>query len=247
VHEAAARGIKSRADLNKLFKDPAMRDKLYEIVIEANNDIIDYSRLGQIEQRWIRRMVFFYPWVKGSTRYAGRFVKEHPGQQAFLNHLGNFGSEYQRQVLGDLPSFAEGLVPVSDKPSAFPRVFDVAGVTPFSTPFDTGRDLARFVQGDASGLVSALTPAAGALNTAFNGTNRLGYNPRDEGNFETALGDQYKNIPLKLFIERMLADGPSGGLYQRSKRDALMNILIGGPATKTADKAKLNQYAREGR
>jgi len=247
VHEAAARGIKSRADLNKLFKDPAMRDKLYEIVIEANNDIIDYSRLGQIEQRWIRRMVFFYPWVKGSTRYAGRFVKEHPGQQAFLNHLGNFGSEYQRQVLGDLPSFAEGLVPVSDKPSAFPRVFDVAGVTPFSTPFDTGRDLARFVQGDASGLVSALTPAVGAINTVANGTNRLGYNPRDEGNFETALGDQYKNIPLKLFIERMFADGPSGGLYQRSKRDALMNILIGGPATKTADKAKLNQYAREGR
>lgn len=248
VHEAKVRGFTTTDDLRRLYSDPALRDKLHEIIIEANNDIIDYSRLSQIEQRWIRRMVFFYPWVKGSTRYAGRFVKEHPIQQGLLNQAGNFGTQYQQQVLGDLPSFAEGLVPLTDQQSATPRVIDVNGVTPFSTPYETARSVAELLNGNATGAVSSLTPAAGALNTVLNGTNRLGYNPRDEGNLRTAINDQYKNIPMKLFIERILSDSPtSGSLYQRSKRDALLNILIGGAAPKSANKAKLNQYAREGR
>ena len=247
-HEAGVRGFKTQKQLEDLLTNPAHRDKLYEITIEANNDLIDYGRLGPVEKAWVRRIVFFYPWVKGATRYAGRFVKEHPIQAGVMNQIGNFGTQYQEQVLGPLASFHQGLTPVTDEITPNPRVMNVSGITPFATPFQTGQSLlSPFTKADGD-LAASLTPAAGAALTMFSGKNRLGFDPRGKGNFRTALEDQYQNIPLKLFVERMLSDEPtSGSLIQRSQRDALLQFLLGGAAPATLNKAKENQYAREGR
>jgi len=50
--------------------------------------MIDYGRLGPVERSLICEVVFIYPSMKGSFRYAGRIFREHPTMAALLTQLG---------------------------------------------------------------------------------------------------------------------------------------------------------------
>jgi hypothetical protein len=47
--------------------------------------------LGPNERAIVRRVIFFYPWVKGSTMYAGRLVRDNPIVAAGLAHVAREG------------------------------------------------------------------------------------------------------------------------------------------------------------
>ena len=244
-HEARVRGHKTPQQIEDLFKNPAKRDDLLATIIEANNDLIDYGRLGPFEKAWIRRIVFFYPWVKGSSRYAGRFVKEHPIQAGLYNQLGSNALEQQKEDLGDLPSYFQGLARIGGTDQR-PRVVNTSTISPFATPFQTLQAILSPATGD-SALGQMLTPAAGFGNTLISGKNRLGYDPRGETALKTAVGDLYENIPAFLLQKRLTEDPKPDALAQRSERDALLNYLLGGGSPYTLNRSKANQQAQQGR
>lgn len=100
-----------RADWRKienLLTDPSRADELAGVVRRANKEIIDYGRLGPAEREIVRRLIFFYPWVRGSTVYAGRFMVEHPIKAAAAAKVGEQGKQFADETLGPVPSRYEG-------------------------------------------------------------------------------------------------------------------------------------------
>jgi hypothetical protein len=44
-----------------------------------------------MERAVIARVIFFYPWVKGSTSYAAHFVANHPVEAMIAQQIGSAG------------------------------------------------------------------------------------------------------------------------------------------------------------
>lgn len=108
-YEARQAGFKTPDDLKALLTDDAHHADLVKISQKANREAIDYENLTPVEKEIVRRVVFFYPWVKGSTTYAGRFVREHPVKAAVTAELGKQGAAENLRELGPVPSYLEGV------------------------------------------------------------------------------------------------------------------------------------------
>ena len=67
LYEARRAGFRDWQAIEKLLTDKGHEAELARVTERANREIIDYSRLGPHEREIIRRVIFFYPWVKGST------------------------------------------------------------------------------------------------------------------------------------------------------------------------------------
>lgn len=81
----------------------------------ANRNIVDYGRLNKTEKILIRRAVFFYPWIKGSTIWAARTASEHPIQMTAMAQMGREGAERSEEILGEVPSYMQGIFPVGER------------------------------------------------------------------------------------------------------------------------------------
>jgi hypothetical protein len=108
-YEARQAGFKTDAQLRALLTDDAHHEDLVRVSQKANREAIDYENLTPAEKEIVRRVVFFYPWVKGSTVYAGRLVREHPVKAAVVGELGKQGREETQKEIGNVPSYLEGV------------------------------------------------------------------------------------------------------------------------------------------
>src|SRR5581483_4655811 len=160
LHEASVRGFDTPAKLRDLIHNPNLRDKLLEVVHESNRDLIDYADLSEFERALIRRVIFVYPWVKGSTKYAGRFLASHPIQSFGVEKLAQVGEPYQQQ-LGPLPSYALELIPVGGG-----RTINPASAGIFGTPADGLSTVENVLTGNAGGAFQALGLASPAVQVA---------------------------------------------------------------------------------
>lgn len=249
LHEAHVAGFKTSAQLKALLHDPAHGEALTDITRRANREIIDYARMGPIEKEIIRRVIFFYPWVKGSTMYSARFVAEHPLKAAAVGALGQRGEETQKRDLGDLPSFAEDLIKTGGS-SANPTVISPSSFSIFETPASVAIAAKQGLLGNttpAHELASFLSPVGGAELAAL---SRHG-----------ALGHTYpsKTSPVKIFAEELIHGTPQYSAYRRwthpndrkatypytHLQTALNYGVFGGLTPHTARKRKLNKRARE--
>ena len=64
----------------------------------------NFSKMSDWERRFIADWVFFYPWIRASTRYAARVPLDHPVKFAVLESAGNYGSE---RALEEMVQFFE--------------------------------------------------------------------------------------------------------------------------------------------
>jgi hypothetical protein len=88
----------------------ALGKKRTMIARRANRDMVDYGRMVPAEQKFIKRVIFFYPWMKGATIYGAHFAAEHPAQLLALSAMTKGAKEQQRKDLGMLPSFQQGVM-----------------------------------------------------------------------------------------------------------------------------------------
>jgi hypothetical protein len=109
-NELRRRRIFNADDAADLFTNPERRGELFDVVERANENAIDFSRMSPFEKKWMRRIIFFYPWIKASTRYSGHFVAEHPLQSAQYSLAGAQSTETQKRLLGALPSYLQGVM-----------------------------------------------------------------------------------------------------------------------------------------
>ena len=126
-----------------------------QAVREANRASIMYDGLGDIEQRYIARVLWFYPWTKGAARFAFHTVAAHPVKALALAQTGALGAAYQHGVLGPVPSYEEGLTPFTG--GAHPLTGNLASLTPFST-LGTVAQMAQHPLREDTGIASQANP-----------------------------------------------------------------------------------------
>ena len=204
--------------IHSLLHDPEMRPRLDAVTERANRALIDYADLNPFEQAVIRRIFFFYPWLKGSTKYAGHFLREHPIQAAVTGQLGLIGSGIQRP-LGPLPSWGMGLIPVSGGRTLNPTA---AGV--LNQPAQIAAAIASLSQNNpksAYQIAGFLTPAVQTLVQASYGAQPGGF---QGGQGLSALGS-LSDVPLKTLIDQLR--GQHGKTFPVTPREALLTYLLG--------------------
>ncbi|MFL5914123.1 MAG: hypothetical protein ACJ752_00590 [Gaiellaceae bacterium] len=162
-------------------KDEALRADA--IAKEANRAGIAYDRMSDAERRTVGRVVWFYPWLRNSTLYTGRALVTHPYKASIMAQAGVEGRQHQSNILGDLPSYEQGLLPVGGG-----KVSDPGRLFPFSTAADV-LQLPEHI----SGARGNLNPAYGALVDLLTGTNSFGGPTKSPA--ETALQDLLAPAP----------------------------------------------------
>ena len=268
MHEARRAGYRNKESIRGLLRaadggDERAIEDMRLIAYRANDAIVDYERMSPLERQITARMIFFYPWLKGATRWSMRFILEHPVQALALMLAAEHAYTYQQQQLGDVPHYEAWDVPVATKALGFqlgvpgiydgpqladlsqvfgdqswvkggyPMVVDSRQLLTFSTPFDLFRA--------AYGLVSGNPNTPGFIDnlTPFLSntiTTLQGYD-----------SFQHKEVPvsLKTFLAqsyeglpqiqrwKQLAPASWGGLSAKERREIQQNAI--NPRTSEED------------
>jgi hypothetical protein len=248
--ELGLHGTMNAADWQKvrsLLHDETLRPNLMDATSRANKAIIDYGDLTPVEQSIIRRIVFFYPWLKGSTKYAGHFLAEHPFQAGAIGALGQNGQQFSQQGLGNVPSWAEGYFKVGGS-DRFPLIVNPTAAGVLNQPGQIAETLNQFVSSgnpnSAYTLANNLTPALAAALATLSGKDAF-TNKNVPRNASTFVKQFESGVPLQTLIQRLTQD-QTGRTFPVSHSQAWLQYLLGGLAPKTADRVRLNSsYAAE--
>lgn len=236
-YEANRFGYKTADDVHRLLNDPALEDELVRVLREANGEIIDYERLGPLERDLIRRLVFIYPWVKGSTVYSGRFLREHPIQAGAYGQVGEQQAARTQEELGALPSYLQGIFKVGGTDTQ-PLISNAASVSPFGTPAQVLQTIAGLAEknpGEAYRLSQFLMPL---LQAQARGEQR--HHGSTASNFLQGL---YEGLPPFALQDRLRHPGNPNKIYPYSPVEALLQYLAGSPSPHTLNRAKANKAA----
>jgi hypothetical protein len=240
LHEARIDGFVTREQLHRLTTNEAYADQFHAIANRANDEIIQYEALSPGEQAILRRLIFFYPWVKGSTRYALQSVKEHPVSVGAQGQAGQQGNKMIEEVFGKLPSYAEGLIPYGPERHGLLPVGNPASMAIYQEPADILKAAAGLFQHDPGGIQNIFgnfAPGDAALIAGLS-LGKVSSIPHPSGwsPLHVMANEFYGANPLRLLYEANTG-GPtrSNALYpDNSMLDAWLRWgLFGGLAKRT--------------
>ena len=245
LHEADVAGFRSADQIEKLTTDPALADKLTEVFTRANDGMINYERMGPGEQAIVRRLVFFYPWLKGSSRYGYQLFINHPGAAAFSSTLAQQGHSWQEQQLGALPDYLSSLIPLHGGQSAI-NPTSAAILQQPADLLDAFSNMVRLNPNPSLNLLQNLTPADAFLYTAATGNTTVPHRA-NERRISAALNEGFGGWPLINLIGNLIhgSHPKPGRLYPN---DTLTTQLLrwgvsGGLTPREINKAKANYTA----
>lgn len=198
LHEMRLQGVKTVPQIRELLSGKDIH-KLTLISQRANRSAIIYSALSNRERELFRRVIFVYPWVKGSTVYSGHFLKEHTVQASILANKGKQFQDYQYSKLGPVPYWGGGLIPAGQGKTRNPQA---AGI--FGSPADIIHYVENFNPRD---------PLAGLGNFLF---------PWAQG----GLGS--KSVPIISSIKGLLGH-PTSKTFPQTPEQSLLTMLLGRP------------------
>lgn len=249
IHEARARGFKTHAQQRQLIMSTRHRSDLAEIAQRARDSIVDYERMGPIERDALRRIVFVYPWVKGSTYYAAQFMRDHPILAIALARIGQMGLEEAERDLGPLPAWARGSFKVFER-DGMPFVINPATVSPFATA-------AQVIAGARGGfqtversetIAEAANPVLQAIAEAAAGRDLFTGRELKGGFLRVFPSQVLKGTPqYRLYhrIERADEPGTQEKAYPFGVRSAIGQFVIGGASPRPANLEELARLARK--
>jgi len=250
-YEARREGFKTTAKLKDLLLNPANREALYRVSRRANDAIIDYSRLGKFEQV-ITNFVFFYPWVKGASRYTKHFVVEHPVQAAAYAKLGQQSTDETTRLLGPLPDYLKGVFVAGHRGNT-PKVINPTSLGFANTPMDIAESLVNLAKGKtdtSQNVLGNMTPAYSALMALVTHQTGSGYSyPANNGSLSHQVGQQvgilkdqlYSGLPLIRMKLRL--QGQQSKLYPMNKQDMLLQGIMGSWFPKPINELQGNTQA----
>lgn len=115
LNEMKKAKIHSTPEMERIIRDLKTgkpSNRALNIARRSNENVGDFGRLSKKERTFIKiQLPIFYPMFKALTRYGYRQPFEHSIQTAAGLHLGNVGKEEQKRLLGDLPFWAQYLIP----------------------------------------------------------------------------------------------------------------------------------------
>ncbi|MGH2590351.1 MAG: hypothetical protein ACRDGW_06090, partial [Actinomycetota bacterium] len=230
VHEARLLGYNTPAKIKRLVSDEKHLDDLLEASKRTRDAMIDYTNLNRTEATILRRVVFFYPWLAGSARYTGRFVRDHPVQAAALAQLARQGKEKADKDLGPVPWYARGSFRVGTDSEGRPLVVNPRAAQLFESPaqaFDVARGI---VSGDpdTERIEGLLTPAVGAVGQLIRPHDPLGGYPLDS-TLEGLQREMVEGLPQVRLLDELrnpTEDDPDR-LYPTSRAGAVAKFGVG--------------------
>lgn len=246
LYEAQRAGFRTPERLRALLTDPAQKTTLIRVSLEANREIVDYGSLTPVEREIVRRVVFFYPWVKGATVYTGRVLREHPAKFGALGVVGVQGRTYSEAAFPQTPSYLEGLIPYGGSQAINPAAAQIAG-----TPAQVGLTLAGLVTGripQAGEASQFITPAVNlALAELLRKNYSSGYTyPGGTTGLQVARDALISQLPQAALItnlEQATSGGGQGRLYPPTVQSALLQFLVGGLAPRPVNRQRLAALA----
>lgn len=240
LFEARRAGFTSARAIHELLNDPAHMDALVRIAREATGEIIDYQRLGPLERGAIRRVLFLYPWTKGSTVYAGRFLREHPVDAAALGQFGQQQAQRDQSELGPLPSYLQGIFKVGGSPET-PLIVNPQAISPFGTPAQVVKTIVGLMDqnpGEAYRLSQFLVPL---LQAEQQGAQQ--HRGSAAGNLVHGM---YESLP-PVMLEKRLTNPPARSvkprIYPYTPGEALLQYLVGSSSPHRLNRPKANAAA----
>lgn len=216
--------------------DAAQTAKLEWVPKRANRSGIAYDRLNNFEQRYITRAVWFYPWLKGATVFAGHTFVEHPYKSAVIGSAGVQGRKTQEKALGALPDYEQGLLSLGG--GARPLVTDPSSLTPFSTPANVLDAAAR--PGELSGF---LNPLYGSTDQLINGVNSFG--SKTNTPVSDALGNLASPTPEAQIFTAWLHrhQNQSNRMFETTPKSAFLRALVGASMPRRINAAAAHSSA----
>lgn len=165
AHHARQAGYGSAEDISRLLRSQdaetvAVRNTLVQ---RTNRDMIDYERMGRPGRDIMRRIVLFYPWIKGSTMYFGRWLREHPIQATVQMEMGQRARERRESAIGPVPSWLEGSMVVGSEKipglGKVPKILDTKSMGVISQGPEVARGISKSVFSQKSLLGEYVSPS----------------------------------------------------------------------------------------
>ena len=223
-----------------LASNPALRDRA---IAHARSVAGNYVTLSRTE-RILRDIVPFYLWDKHIVMHAASMLRDRPAVVAAGTALGQQGANETRKMLGDIPGFMLGEIPL---PFSVPgeggrkTLLDTTGLNPYSTV----PDLASLAQAVTLGhtedkasntVLGTVNPLIQSLVQQTMGTSSTGAPiPTHGGIVPSALTDIFNSVrPVQLVRTLMGAGEPDttkSGTPRLYKTDinTILSALSGFP------------------
>jgi hypothetical protein len=249
IHEARRLGYSKMGDIQNLFDRAQQGDRaaLQDIATagrKAQEEIVKFGHMNAQERAIISRMIFVYSWMKGAGRYGARFPLQHPIQSGIFSNLGQqVGMPYVNRVMGGMPSFMAGSIPVGHDSKGNPIMINPFSLNPLGTALQAGEAI--------PGTLAALK-GGGAFNRfaqtdIASMTNPLIQNYLNARSGGKGIVESMKQViaPLRLYHD--LRHPGSGSIYPTSRSEALGHYIVGAMYPREADQVAVTKaLEREG-
>ncbi len=208
--------------LEKLLNDPNFKGRLNDIQDRAVQAMVDFERLGPLERAYAKRVMFVWSWMRGASRYPGRFALDHPGRTAVMAYVlaGAPGApkdlrdklhQFMPTVQKGMPPWLEGALHVGGTES-MPLVMPTRQISPISTPYDLYRTATA--QPGAQTIGELLNPA---IPAAWHIANRESPYGKQLDNYGQALLQAEERLAPTPNLIKDLVTGEQHAMYPDDK------------------------------
>lgn len=172
--------------ISQLLHDP---DFVSHSLDGVNKFYYNYTSLGPLERRWVRRFVPFWGWYKFVTKLIWQLPFQYPGRTLVLDKLSKVAGDFEQNELGILPNTIKGAIFLNNNRNN-EEYIPTFGLNPFSDFANPASP-----EGTMAGLVSSqqLAPFIGAF-------------------LESQGVDPYRGTPAELSPESGLLEGRFGSV-----------------------------------
>jgi hypothetical protein len=244
VHAMRQEGLKT--DDSSVIKFLKRDDgEVARVVQRARDAIIDYERLGSREKTWVRRILFIYPWLKGSTVYTAQFALEHPLQAAVYANIGHKYAQKAEQEIGPIPAWAEGLFPIGKQHGGNVLAINPMSISPFGQTSQIAQAGASLVQGvpPSEKVGQMLTPGLQAAITAAYGRDLFTGEQLKGGAIQNFAEGLSQSFPEITYAKRL--QGQTGKTYPYGKLGATGAFFLGSPSPRPVNTDYLHKSAEQ--
>lgn len=136
--------------ISQFMESPRSRSKLNDAKDRSVQSQVDFERLGPNERALAKKIMFVWGWMRGASRYPGRFALDHPLRTAAAAYIvaGAPGAPQDVQndikkslptVAGGMPPYLEGALEAGKQTidgKTYPKVMPTRAISPISTPLE---------------------------------------------------------------------------------------------------------------
>lgn len=240
IREQRAKGYRGSKAVDRgiekaLAKRPDLRDEAAQSSRRLAGDYITMSE----GEKFVRDIVPFYLWNRHILKTTGNMFAEQPVRLALASQLSELGIEETENLLGEIPEFLRGAIPLAalgfgDR-TGRKNIMLTASLNPFATVGELAESVDAFVTGSGrrGAAVAQLNPfLVGGFESTFE-VNALTGNPspREGGIAGDVALRTLLNLPQVKLADALTAPDtqttPAGNdyLYARDNRSPLSSFL----------------------